>query len=229
MSSRPIPACPSLEFDRKQAKALLDALHRGDADAALRFRAHHPRFGPLGTGRGAALHDAQLVIAREYGFASWPHWKQFVEARELDTSARAAELVRAACSGDMRRASMLLEVEPALEHFDSGRRARAAPSAARLLARDPSMAPSSRRPLVEPMLYALLTLFGATLDRRGHRAIVRALLDHGATPTPTTRPPRTARPGSRPLRAAAPSPIIPAHADAAGRLADGNGSGRSRQ
>jgi hypothetical protein len=57
------------------------------------------------------LHDAQLVIAREYGFASWARWKQFVEARELDTSARAAYLVRAACSGDMRQASMLLEGE----------------------------------------------------------------------------------------------------------------------
>ncbi len=33
MSSRPIPPRPSLEFARKQAKALLDALHSGDADA----------------------------------------------------------------------------------------------------------------------------------------------------------------------------------------------------
>jgi hypothetical protein len=71
-----------------------------------------------GTERGAALHDAQLVIAREYGFASWPRWKQFVEARGLDTRGRAAELVRAACAGDMRRASMLLDLEPELERFD---------------------------------------------------------------------------------------------------------------
>jgi len=56
------------------------------------------RASAQGTGRAAALHDAQLVIAREYGFASWPRWKQFVEARGLDTQARAGELVRAACS-----------------------------------------------------------------------------------------------------------------------------------
>jgi len=31
MSRRPIPPRPSLELDRKQAKALLDALHSGDA------------------------------------------------------------------------------------------------------------------------------------------------------------------------------------------------------
>jgi Ankyrin repeats (many copies) len=90
MSSRPIPLRPSIEFDRQQAKALLDALQRGDAEAAQRFRTHHPRFGPQGAPRGAALHDAQLVIAREYGFASWPRWKQFVEARQLDARERAA-------------------------------------------------------------------------------------------------------------------------------------------
>jgi len=113
-----IPLRPSLEFDRQQAKALLDALRRGDSAAARRFREHHPRFGPGGTERGAALHDAQLVIAREYGFASWPRWKQFVEAHGLDARGRAAELVRAACAGDMRRASMLLDLEPELERFD---------------------------------------------------------------------------------------------------------------
>jgi hypothetical protein len=95
MSSRPIPPRPSLEFDRQQAKALLDALHRGDADAAQRFRTHHPRFGPQGAPGGAALHEAQLVIAREYGFASWPGSKQFVEARQLDARERAAALSEA--------------------------------------------------------------------------------------------------------------------------------------
>src|SRR6059036_1861634 len=97
MPSRPIPPRPSLEFDRKQARALLDAFREGD---------------------GVALHDAQLVIAREYGFPSWPRWKLFVEARQLDTSQRAAALVRAACTGDMRKASVLLAAEPALERFD---------------------------------------------------------------------------------------------------------------
>ena len=48
------------------------------------------------------LHDAQLVIAREYGFPSWPRWKRFVETRRLDTGERAAELLRAACGGDSR-------------------------------------------------------------------------------------------------------------------------------
>src|SRR5262245_66122487 len=114
MARKPVPARPSLEFDRKRAKALLRAVRGGDPQALERFRAHHPRFraaaAPVAV--GVALHDAQLVIAREYGVASWGRWKQFVETRRLDIAERAAELVRAACSGDMRKASMLLDAEP---------------------------------------------------------------------------------------------------------------------
>jgi ankyrin repeat protein len=185
MSSRPIPPRPSLEFDRKQAKALLDALHRGDADAAQRFRGHHPRFGPQGAPRGAALHDAQLVIAREYGFASWPRWKQFVEARLLGTSERAADLVRAACESDMRRASILLELEPALERFDfyAACVCGAADHVAGMLAHDPSLArrrggPQDR----EPILYACFSRFLRSDAGRaaGIVRVVRLLLDHGA-------------------------------------------------
>src|SRR5258705_13867099 len=103
MPSRPIPPRPSLEFDQKQARALLDAFREGDRAAEERFRALHPRFPAAGG--GAALHDAQLVIAREYGFPSCPRWKQLVDARLLDTGQRAPALVRAACAGGMRKAS----------------------------------------------------------------------------------------------------------------------------
>jgi len=88
MASRPVPSRPSLAFDRKQAKALLNAVRAGDARAAERFRVHHPGFSPGetdGIARAAGLHDAQLVIAREYGLPSWPRWKRFVETRRLDT------------------------------------------------------------------------------------------------------------------------------------------------
>src|SRR5262245_13955648 len=149
MPSRLIPPRPSLEFDRKQAKTLLDRLRRGDPGAAQRFRDHHPRFGPGGDIGGAALHDAQLVIAREYGFASWPRWKQFVEARQLDTRERAAALVRAACEGDMRRAAMLLDIEPELARADLCTACVCGESqlVAELLARDPALARRRGGPL----------------------------------------------------------------------------------
>ena len=160
MPSRPIPPRPSLEFDRKQARALLDALRQGDDDAVRRLRAHHPRYRAGDPARDIALHDAQLVIAREYGFASWPRWRQFVEARQLDIAERAALLVRAACGGDMRKATTLLEAEPTLERFDfyTACVCGATEHVARLLERDPSLARRRGGPLDrEPILYACLS------------------------------------------------------------------------
>src|SRR5437763_8784130 len=41
---RALPARPSLEFERKEAKALLRRLRAGDPDAVARARVRHPRF-----------------------------------------------------------------------------------------------------------------------------------------------------------------------------------------
>jgi ankyrin repeat protein len=82
--TRSLPPDPSLEFDRKQAKELLAALRSGDAEARQRFTAHHPDF------KSAAppfdklgLHDAQLVIAREYDLPSWRALVERIEESEL--------------------------------------------------------------------------------------------------------------------------------------------------
>ncbi len=77
---RPLPARFSLEFEKKAAKAFLRRLHNGDAEALARLR------GTIGAiGRAPAdlkLADAQLVIAREYGFASWPRLVRYFEDAE---------------------------------------------------------------------------------------------------------------------------------------------------
>ncbi|MFZ0973486.1 MAG: hypothetical protein WAN22_14750, partial [Solirubrobacteraceae bacterium] len=52
---------------------------------------------------------AQLAVAREYGFGSWPRLKFHVEAVTLDASARAAALIDSATSDDLRRARALLD------------------------------------------------------------------------------------------------------------------------
>jgi len=187
MPTRPVPSHPSLELDREQARALLDAAHHGDAGAVERFRAHHPRFRSATAEqvRAAALHDAQLVVAREYGFGSWPRWKQFVETRRLDAGERAAELVRAACSGDMRKASMLLGAEPALETFDlhTACVCGASEHVERLLQRDASLATRAGGPLGRaPILDACFSRFLRSDAGRaaGIVRVVRLLLDHGA-------------------------------------------------
>ncbi len=188
---RPIPSHPNLEVDRKQAKALLDAAQRGDMEALRRFNAHHPRFpsvrDPVLLGRAVALHDAQLVVAREYGFASWPRWKQFVEMRRLDRAQRAAQLVKAACSNDVRKARVLLENEPELASFDLSTACvcGAAEAAEQFLSRDPAMAHSNAGPLnIEPILYCCFSRFLRADPKRrdGIVRIARLLLKHKADP-----------------------------------------------
>ncbi len=61
-----LPARPSLESLRKQAKKLAHDIAAGDAGAIARARGHLPHVHLPMTQR-----NAQLVIAREYGFAGW--------------------------------------------------------------------------------------------------------------------------------------------------------------
>lgn len=70
-SIRPLPAHPSIEFDRKQAKALLAALRAGDPGALERASAHLARSVPQQPDDWS-LADAQRIVAREYGLPSWP-------------------------------------------------------------------------------------------------------------------------------------------------------------
>jgi uncharacterized protein len=64
-----LPARPSLEQLRKQAKHLLREFRAGDASASRRVRAVLPRV--IDGASALALADAQFVLAREYGFQSW--------------------------------------------------------------------------------------------------------------------------------------------------------------
>lgn len=73
---RPLPPRPSLEYERKQAKALLRRLRTGEPDALARATAQHvadPRAAHF------RLADAQRIIASEYGFASWPRLVHYFE------------------------------------------------------------------------------------------------------------------------------------------------------
>src|SRR5579864_3209563 len=66
MTTSRLPDRPSLESLRKQAKKLARAIAAGDTKAIGRARAHLPQANlPL------SQRDAQLVLAREYGFPGW--------------------------------------------------------------------------------------------------------------------------------------------------------------
>src|SRR4051794_12177773 len=72
---RVLPPNPSLEQLRRQAKDLLKASRELNLQALLRIEHYLPNRSGV-----AILADAQLVIAREYGFASWPKLKRHIEA-----------------------------------------------------------------------------------------------------------------------------------------------------
>ena len=65
-SSKSLPARPSLESLRKYAKKLARDIAAGHADAIARAQVQLPNVDLPLTQR-----NAQLVIAREYGYAGW--------------------------------------------------------------------------------------------------------------------------------------------------------------
>jgi len=72
---RRLPERPSLERLRKEAKDLLRAAREGDATAVSRMQ---PR--KSGEPNRTTLARAQQVVARDYGFASWPRLVRHVES-----------------------------------------------------------------------------------------------------------------------------------------------------
>src|SRR6476660_2133428 len=75
-ASKSLPARPSLESLRKQAKKLARDIAAGDAEAIARARVHLPRVELPLTQR-----NAQLVIAREYGYSGWQNLTAEVSKR----------------------------------------------------------------------------------------------------------------------------------------------------
>src|SRR5882757_7210862 len=130
MDVRELPSRPSLEQYKKQAKALLKSYKAGDGDALQRLRQHHPRLGKLTDSDLRSgkflLADAQLVVAREHGFESWPKFAKHVEALSRDNSSTSKfELaVDAVVTGDAAALERLLSESPALIRARSTRRHR---------------------------------------------------------------------------------------------------------
>jgi ankyrin repeat protein len=115
-----LPARPSLEQLRKQAKSLLKGQQAAAREALKRIRESHPQGRDRSDAQIAAsafaLRDAQLVIAREHGFASWPKLQAHVKTLEVvGTTAELEEALRdAAGKGDLARLNSLLDAHPEL-------------------------------------------------------------------------------------------------------------------
>jgi hypothetical protein len=109
-TSNSLPARPSLESLRKQAKKLARDIAAGDVAAIARVRAHLPNCDlPL------TVRNAQFTIAREYGFAGWQDLKAEVSKRlgkGLEWAvARARRIIH---DNDIERLKQLFALYPAL-------------------------------------------------------------------------------------------------------------------
>lgn len=117
MTSSRLPDRPNLERLKKQAKALLRAAHAGEGSALQRFTVL-PAFANTAAAKlpaaELALHDAQSVIAREYGFPSWNALREEVESLTLSVEDAVQEFIRCATGGARGRAERLLALHPGI-------------------------------------------------------------------------------------------------------------------
>jgi ankyrin repeat protein len=113
-----LPASPDLSHLKKQAKRLMRDAAAADPEALARLS----RILPAGRGTDPSsvevrLNDAQLVIAREYGFRSWLELKRFVESKRADTHTRLKGWIGWCFDGgpaERRLAWRMLDEEPEL-------------------------------------------------------------------------------------------------------------------
>lgn len=124
MDTKQLPAHPSLELYKMQAKDLIKSAKSGHADALQltlqRIKRDHPRFGRLEDlelpAAKLVLADAQLVIAREHGFESWPKFAKHIEAlnRQNSSVSEFESAVDAVVTGDVVKLGQLLSANPEL-------------------------------------------------------------------------------------------------------------------
>jgi ankyrin repeat protein len=110
LPTRSLPERPDLDQLKRQAKELLTAFAAGDTSAVAEVNALYRDANAA----AFALHDAQLVLARAYGFESWPKLKACVDGV---TVKRLADAVRA---GDLSQVRGMLKVRPELARMSVG-------------------------------------------------------------------------------------------------------------
>jgi ankyrin repeat protein len=99
---------PDIDQLKRQAKELRAAFRAGEPDAVAEVTAHFRGADP-GT---FALHDAQLVLARSYGFDSWPKLKARVDGVTVRRLCEAVE------RGDVASARGMLRLRPELVNYE---------------------------------------------------------------------------------------------------------------
>src|SRR6185312_14152055 len=201
MDPKPLPAHPSLEQYKKQAKELLKAYRSADVETIRRVKRHHPRFEKLSEHSHVlppgfdiskfALADAQMVIAREHGFESWPKFAQRIEvinnAAAVRTNPVAAFIEAAIWHGTLEAAEAILAAHPEIARTSIHVAAILGDDAAvrRFIAVDPRNVTKKEAPCEgDALVYLCLSKY-LRLDKTRSEAFMRAaiaLLDAGVNP-----------------------------------------------
>src|SRR5580704_7330022 len=172
-----LPARPSLDHLRREARDLLRAAQSGDPAAAGRIRA---------VSDALTLASAQLALAREYGYASWARLKTEVSARTTDLARLAEEFCVASIRDGTGRAARMLAATPELAYYGFAT-AVILGDAARVraeLSQDPGLATRAVIPGWSPLHLACASRWFRLDPARadGLLAVTRILLDAGADP-----------------------------------------------
>ena len=108
-----LPPNPNLEHLKKQAKLLLRAFRLNDPEAVKAF-------GTISLRENPKLSDAQHVVARKYGFSSWPEIKAHVEAAAQISENVLQKARKAFRDDDAPTLRRILEQYPALKASING-------------------------------------------------------------------------------------------------------------
>jgi ankyrin repeat protein len=182
MSSQSLPERPNLEHLKTQAKDLLAAYRTNDKEAKRRIHLFFSNTTTIG------LNEAQLVLAREYGFESWAKLKDQVQllARDADRIGRADRLAEIAVGGQLESALALLQAESALGTATLAAACVTGNTNAikSFLAEDPALINAKIGPKTwEPLLYVC---YSCLLKDEGYRpnllSVARLLLEARADP-----------------------------------------------
>ncbi len=178
-----LPPRPNLDQLKKQAKDLQKLHHAGEAEALRRIAESHPQPGKT----EFSLADAQLVLAREYGFESWPKLKTHVDALARGDDPRVAAFLQAACAGNQLEANRLLAEIPSLASANiyTASMLGEMDVVRAMLEKEPTLATRKGGPKGwEPLLYVSASRFRRESEGRaaGIVDVARLLLAHGADP-----------------------------------------------
>lgn len=203
MPTQPLPNNPSLENLRKQAKSLRKAVQTNEADQIARVREFHPRVDEAI--KNFSLSDAQLVIARSHGFASWSKLKRHLDVvneyswcapeeptADDDPATIADRFIRLACltySGDWTsrqdQARELLAAHPSISVDSIYAAATVGDVVAvrQMLAENPALAKMRGGPHKwEPLLYTAYSRLNSDAAEHSTLEVARLLLKYGADP-----------------------------------------------